>query len=397
MQPASETGPDNRPNFTYELSPGDEYVDYFSIRNLGNSPLDLNIYATDAFTNDSGGFDLLAGDANPRDVGSWIELDVSQVTIAPGELRVVPFTLTVPRDADVGDHAGGIVATLTTDPAPDNGPGSQVRVEYRVGSRVYLRVAGEVAPELAIEDLNVAQDWSWNPFGGRDVQVKYTVRNTGNVRMTARPAMKVDGFFGVQLRTVDLQETPEILPGGSFTGEATLRRVPPAFRLNAQLSLDARVAGDATAETSTIAQISRAAAAWSLPITQGVAVAWIALSAYLIWRLRTTRRAAIARTFAPESVAELIERLNHEDDGRAASICASVLGQADISDAQIAGLDPDGATLLATVGAEATPVRVKWRKQVTSPEEIERELGRLSKYDGSPGEIGSGAAGSRAE
>ena len=375
VQPASETGPDGRPNFSYELDPGDELTDYFSVRNLGNSPLDLRIYATDAFTNNSGGFDLLPGNESPVDVGSWVTLDVSEVTIAPDQVEIVPFTLTVPDDALPGDHAGGVVATLTT--ADDDGPGNQVRVEYRVGSRIYLQVSGEIVPELQIEDLSMSQDWSWNPFVGRDVQVNYTLRNTGNVRMKAQSDLEVNGIFGVELRNVQLEETPEILPGDAFTGEVKLRRVPPAVRLNGELLLDASIASTALIESSPIAQISRAAAAWSLPISQGVAIVWILLSAYLLWRIRAGRRAAIARTFAPESIAAMIGTLNEADDGQSLAICRGVTHRPGLTEARIAGLDPDGVTFLAMAGDELVTVRQPWRKQVVKPKHVERELERM--------------------
>lgn len=377
VQPANESEPDGRPNFTYDLDPGDEVTDYFSVRNLGNSPLDLRIYATDAFTNGSGGFDLLQGNETPVDVGSWVSVDISEITIQPDQVTIIPFTLTVPEDALPGDHAGGIVATLTT--ADEDGPGNQVRVEYRVGSRIYLQVSGEIVPGLQIEDLSMSQDWSWNPFVGRDVQVNYTLRNTGNVRMTAQSDLEINGIFGVELRKIELEQTPEILPGDSFTGEVTLRRVAPAVRLNGELLLDASIASTATAESSPIAQISRAAAAWSLPISQGVEIVWILLSAYLLWRIRAGRKAAIARTFAPESVAAMIEQLNEADDGRALAICRGVTRQPGITEARIAGLDPDGVTFLATAEEELVTVRERWRKQVVKPDHIERELERMAR------------------
>ena len=93
-----------------------------------------------------------------------------------------PFTLTVPANAQPGDHIGGVIAALT-----QRANGGRVAQENRVGDAVYLRVSGPLQPVLSVESLSVGgYHGTVNPFGGGSTSVSYTVHNTGNVSCRAR-------------------------------------------------------------------------------------------------------------------------------------------------------------------------------------------------------------------
>ncbi len=50
----------------------------------------------------------------PVDLGSWIHFAQPLVTIPAGKSVAVPFTVAIPATATPGDHAGGVVVSLTT-------------------------------------------------------------------------------------------------------------------------------------------------------------------------------------------------------------------------------------------------------------------------------------------
>src|SRR5262249_49261890 len=114
VRPASQTAPDNRARYTYGATPGAVVKDFLAVSNIGTSPLTLRVYATDASNPQEGGFDRLAGNRTPVDVGAWTKPGMDSVTVAPRSFSIVPFTVTVPGNATPGDHAGGIVASLST-------------------------------------------------------------------------------------------------------------------------------------------------------------------------------------------------------------------------------------------------------------------------------------------
>ena len=99
--------------------------------------------STDAFNDDAGEFALLETSVAPVDIGAWVTFENGanrlQFDLAPGESRLVPFTVSIPAEATPGDHAGGIAASVQS-------PSGQVTLDRRLGTRMYLRVSGESKP-----------------------------------------------------------------------------------------------------------------------------------------------------------------------------------------------------------------------------------------------------------
>ncbi|MGI5215284.1 WxL protein peptidoglycan domain-containing protein [Plantactinospora sp. CA-290183] len=291
VAPSSPTGPNGRASFGYKLDPGAEVTDYVAVTNHSARPLTLRLYASDAVTTPQGGFDLLPGAQRPVDVGSWVRLTASTLTI-PSTSRVdVPFTLTVPDNATPGDHAGGIVATLAA--TGTDGQGNQVAVDHRVGVRIYMRVTGELRPALALEDLQVRHRASVNPFGGGEIVATATIRNTGNVRLAGEPTVEAAGLFGLGGRDASGAALPQILPGDAIQTTVRLPRVPPLFRLTVTTTVvptavDGQVLDPAPAAASQVTTV------WAVPWIQLLLVALVggAVWALLAARRRRRRRAA---------------------------------------------------------------------------------------------------------
>lgn len=289
VAPSSRKGPDGRAAFTYKLDPGAELTDYAGISNYSAQPITVDVYASDAFTTPSGGFDLLPAAKPPTDVGTWVAFEARyRRLVIPSKSRVdVPFRLTVPRNATPGDHAGGIVASIA-EPGTD-ADGNRVRVDRRVGARVYLRVTGELAPAFTVERLDAGYDGTLNPFTGGTVTATYRVRNTGNVRLTGTPRVSVAGLFGLGRHTVDAPAVPEILPGGEYT---LTTQVPaaPLFRLDVGVELTP-VPVNATAPAPAAAA---GTAVWAWPWPQAVLLLLAACAVWLLLYRRRARARALA-------------------------------------------------------------------------------------------------------
>ncbi|NLU79250.1 DUF916 domain-containing protein [Micromonospora sp. HNM0581] len=295
VAPSSARGPNGRPAFSYKLDPGATLTDYVGVTNHSSRPLTLNLYANDAVTTTQGGFDLLAADQQSTDVGSWVRLPQRTVTIPSTSRLDIPFTLTVPQNATPGDHAGGIVASLAGTAV--DAQGNQVAVDHRVGARIYLRVTGELQPTLTVEKLRVRHSGSLNPLAGGKVTATFTVRNTGNVRLSGQPVLGVAGPFGLARNSVDGAALPEILPGGELTTTVTMSDVPPLFRLTADATVRPAAMDDQVLDPPPQAG-SAQAALWAVPWPQ---LAVLALLAFAVWALVASRRrraAQLARAVA---------------------------------------------------------------------------------------------------
>jgi hypothetical protein len=266
LKPATADGPDSRPDFTFELPPGGSTTDHVAVTNFGDQPVDLRLYAADAFTPSDGGFDLLAGSRTSVDAGSWIRLTTDSVRLAARETSVIALDLTVPANATPGDHAAGVVATLTE--SVTDSSGNRVAIEHRVGARVYLRVAGALEPELTIDPLRVSWVGTSNPFGRGQVDVGYTVHNRGNVRLAARQVVTVKGPGGFVLTRMTPDDLAELLPGATAERAVRLPGVAPGGYLTVEVRLAPYQPRDGT--TSPI--VGRSHPLWALPWTSGVLV-----------------------------------------------------------------------------------------------------------------------------
>ncbi|MEU8758671.1 DUF916 domain-containing protein [Streptomyces sp. NPDC048659] len=243
VQPATAKKPDARPHFSYGATPGAVVEDHLAVFNYGTAPLTLRVYAQDAFTTADGGFDLYAAARRPTGVGAWVRLRTDRVTVPARSHTLVPFTLTVPPGATPGDHTGGVVASLSA--LGTGREGSKVAVDQRVGARIYVRVAGELAPRLAVEDLTTGYHGTPNPFGTGEATVTYTLRNTGNVRLAARQSVEVRDPLGGTADVPKLRDVPELLPGDSLKVTTTATGVLPAFSGTTTVTVDpAPVRGD---------------------------------------------------------------------------------------------------------------------------------------------------------
>nr|WP_246401400.1 DUF916 domain-containing protein [Jiangella mangrovi] len=274
--PSGPDGPGDRAAFEHTVDPGATITDVVAVSNYTEQPLTLDLYASDAVRNTQGGFDLLAAADAPVDVGSWVDLGEPTVTV-PARSRVdVPFRITVPANATPGDHAGGIVAGLTTRATG----GGQVAVDHRVGARLYLRVTGTLEPSLTVDDVRVAFDGL--PLGQPGaVRVEYTVRNEGNLRLAGRPAVRVAGPFGLGARTWTGDLLPELLPGDSIAGSAVVDGVWQLGRLDVEVEIRPETSGGQTLDPAPPAGTA-AARLWVVP--------WIALAVLAAVVLAVVRR-----------------------------------------------------------------------------------------------------------
>ena len=187
----------DRPNLTYVVDPGAVINDAVTLLNLGTDALTFRIFATDAFNNADGQFDLLVSDQQPADVGSWVSFAQEMITIPAGKQVTVPITITVPPGASAGDHVGAVLASSPTFGVAENGP--VITVDRRTGTRIYLRVNGPLFPELAVTDVKTTYHQAVNPLGG-SARVTYRVENRGNVRLGGAAKLTIGGPHDVESR-----------------------------------------------------------------------------------------------------------------------------------------------------------------------------------------------------
>ncbi|KQX16969.1 hypothetical protein ASC82_01635 [Streptomyces sp. Root431] len=204
----------SRPYFYLSVDPGTSLTDRVTVTNKTAAPLTFRLYGADAYNTDrDGGFAVRTQQEKQTGAGAWIKPQRTRVTVPARSAVTVPYTLTVPADADPGDHPGALVA-LDERISPSGQGSVAMGVQRAVGARVYLRVNGPTVPALAVEDITLTQDRPLVPgAGGSSAVVSYTLHNRGNVTLNPKVALKAEGLFGRTLLARDLGGVPsELLP-----------------------------------------------------------------------------------------------------------------------------------------------------------------------------------------
>ncbi|MER8043073.1 DUF916 domain-containing protein [Streptomyces sp. NPDC094032] len=209
---ASQLG--SRPYFYLSADPGTAVTDRVTVANKTAAPLSFLLYGADAYnTERDGGFAVRTRQERQTGAGAWIRPARDRVTVPAHSAVTVPYTLTVPADAEPGDHPGAVVA-LDERIAKGSGGSVALGVQRAVAARVYLRVGGPTVPALGVEDVTLDQDRPLVPGAGTSTAVvSYTLHNRGNVTLNPKVALKAQGLFGRTLLTRDLDRLPaELLP-----------------------------------------------------------------------------------------------------------------------------------------------------------------------------------------
>lgn len=222
--------------FMYNLKPGETKEDSLLVMNLFEESLNVLIYAADTTKSSSGGF-ALRQYSEPKDqVGSWVKFYPNEVPeifqgvfemkenkIIPfcqmtredlqkdygkkeltddnfsefdawcrgtdqieremqaKEKSTIPFVFSVPDNADVGEHTGGILIQKVGAEDTSDAGGSAVKLTTRVGVRIYETVPGEIIKKISLDSFAVIKNFkefnfsSW--FGGEKKPEEYLIQS----------------------------------------------------------------------------------------------------------------------------------------------------------------------------------------------------------------------------
>ena len=180
--------------FIYSLDLGESKEDALLIFNTSDEIKTVKLYAVDSVPSNQGNFALAAEDAPKEDLGGWLKLAETFITLEPGESREVPFTIAIPGNADVGEHSGGIIIQKSSLAEALSQTGASIVT--RVGIRVYETVPGEIVKKIELDEFAVklAAPENQKPFYGIDLSVsnKSTVSLTPKVDLEIRGWGKID-------------------------------------------------------------------------------------------------------------------------------------------------------------------------------------------------------------
>ncbi|PLS78247.1 MAG: hypothetical protein CYG59_19565 [Chloroflexi bacterium] len=178
--------------FIYDAHSGQRFTDEVRIRNTGTHAGTARLYPVDATTGQNSG-PVYLSQADPRhDVGAWMKLEQTEVSLGPGEERIIRFTVAVPPDARPGQHLGALVAEDIKLKQGNTQGALQINLQRRMALAVQVNLPGPVVEKLVLTNVEsaVQQGYQLLLLGLRN-DGSEMVKATGTLRVTDAAGQEV--------------------------------------------------------------------------------------------------------------------------------------------------------------------------------------------------------------
>ena len=173
--------------FIYTMKHDEQTRDAILVANHTDEEKTILLSSVDGVVTNTGAYTCKQESEPVIGMGGWLKLDKDEVTLPAGGEEKVGFTVTVPANADVGEHNGCIA--MQADQAPTEASGG-VRVHMRQAIRTVLTIPGELKRDLTISQFEVKTDKTKFP------EYLMSVKNTGNVSADVDMRVRVKNSFG---------------------------------------------------------------------------------------------------------------------------------------------------------------------------------------------------------
>ncbi|HET9174642.1 MAG TPA: LysM peptidoglycan-binding domain-containing protein [Candidatus Saccharimonadales bacterium] len=203
--------------FIYQLKPGQHASDAVLVQNNTDQTQTISLDAVDSELASGGNFTCKQAVEPKTDVGAWITLSQTSVTVAANGMQTVPFSVDVPSSGiSVGEHDGCITlqaASQTATPSAKSG----IVLSFRSAIRVAVTIPGTIIKKLTITNLSAA------PTDNRRYTATAALQNEGNVSLDTTQTISVVTVFGTVVSSAKQGSTP-VLPHSQASVSSTIGR-----------------------------------------------------------------------------------------------------------------------------------------------------------------------------
>ena len=157
-------------------------------------------------------------------LANWITIAPTTTTLQPNQTAQFNVVIQVPEDALPGGHYAMILHQPTTPTATQEnneevGGGTESAVSPKVGTLVYVIIAGDVKEEAFVRNFQAP---SWVELG--PVEMTYEIENLSDIHITPQTKIEIKNFFGRTVETIAV-ESLNVFPYASRRFEATFDRI----------------------------------------------------------------------------------------------------------------------------------------------------------------------------
>lgn len=146
---------------------------------------------------------------------NWIKAHPQKLSINPGEKKEIVFTISVPAYAEPVAHYLGLFAREASQ-------AGQVSAQPRVGSLLFLYIAGEMHEDVSRTDFSSSKKL----YLEDNILVNLSLKNNGTIHAIPKGFIEVNNAFGKQIKTLVLNEDErKILPHDNWNEEYTINQL----------------------------------------------------------------------------------------------------------------------------------------------------------------------------
>jgi hypothetical protein len=230
--------------FVYPLGPGETRSGAVLVTNNGNAAGTVRVYPADATTGQTSGTVYLT-DKKPVAAGSWITLDKSEFSLAPGKHQLVHFTVKVPADAKPGQWVAGLVAEsqrLEQGQRTKRKASVQIKIRSQTIVAVQVNVPGPTAAKFVIGDVKAGGTRGFQ-------QVLVRVANVGNALSKPIGSVTIVNHAGSIVESVPFR-MDTFLPQTHIDYPVVLQKALPPGDYTTRVALNYQGAGGTAAKAT---------------------------------------------------------------------------------------------------------------------------------------------------
>ncbi|NTU82888.1 MAG: DUF916 domain-containing protein [Chloroflexales bacterium] len=195
--------------FILDFQAGENLRSEMRVVNTGQAAGTVRLYPIDAATGQNSGAIYEGRESTPRDTGAWLTLDTNELTLGPGEERLVGFSVNVPADARPGEHLGGIAAEGQAAPPTDSGAAVQITMQTRTVVAVLVNIPGPRVDKVVIEGIQPETQGSYQ-------MLRIGLRNEGTHMARLVGSLDLSDSTGRPLAQIPLK-LDYLLPGTAIS------------------------------------------------------------------------------------------------------------------------------------------------------------------------------------
>lgn len=200
-----------------EIIPGEKKVGELYYQNNSITAVDVTFFV-ERFESETDTIRFIAKnqDTDPEATSNWLQVNKENLTFNPGETTIVPYTLSIPLDAQSGGKYLGIVTRAAFEQDNQSTPTSSTQLAYELVSLFFITVKGEEAHS----DLRLV---SFKPTTSTSEVLFTTIlENQGTVHEVVKGSLAINNLFGKTVATVPFNEKKQVvLPQGIVAFENT--------------------------------------------------------------------------------------------------------------------------------------------------------------------------------